>query len=143
MNIVYEWNAYDLDHILTEGERLYKSLGTLDLHSADELPRSVIMSNYNIPIDFLQLKTEIAHLRTGDTFLQRTVPNRHEEVMLLLFMGEFTTALIKQISTMKIKQIKVVITFICLILMVEMNKVRVLLVGLQYSVSCPYVFSYR
>ena len=140
---MYEWNTYDLDYILTEGDRLYKSLGTLDLHSADELPRSVIMSNYNIPIDFLQLKTEIAHLRTGDTFLQRIVPNRHEEVMLLLFVGEFTAALIKKISTMKIKQIKVVITFICLILMVEMNKVHVLLVGLQYSVSCPYVFSYR
>ena len=124
MKKVHEWNTYDLDHILTEGDRLYKSLG------ADELPRSVIISNYNIPIDFLQLKTEIAHFRTGDTFLQRIVPNRHEEVMLLLFMCAFTTALIKQISTMKIEQIKVVIIFICLILMVEMNKVYVLLVGL-------------
>ena len=89
-------NTYDFGHILTEGDRLCKSLGTLDLLSVDELQRSVVMSNYNIPIDFLELKTEIAHLRTGDTALQRAVTNRHEEVVFLLFMGRFTTALMKQ-----------------------------------------------
>ena len=56
---------------------MYKSLGTLDMLSADELQRSIVMSNYNLPIDFLVFKTEMAHLRTGDKFLQRTVTKIH------------------------------------------------------------------
>ena len=70
---VYRWNTNDLDHILNEGGILYKSLGTMDLLSADELPRSVMMSNNNIPVEFLELKTEIAYLRTGEPFLRRIV----------------------------------------------------------------------
>ena len=81
---VYQWNTYDLDHILTGGYCLYKSLGTLDLLLTDKLPRPAVM-----------LKTEIAHLRTGDTFLQRIVLNSHEKGMFLLFMGGFTTTLRK------------------------------------------------
>ena len=50
-----------------------------------------VTSNYNISVDFCQLKSEIAHFRTGDTFLQRIVPSRHEVVMFLLFIGGFTT----------------------------------------------------
>ena len=38
----------------------------------------------------------MVHLRTGDTFLQRAVTKRLEEVMFLVFMGGFTTALMKQ-----------------------------------------------
>ena len=64
---VFRWSTPDLDYILTEGDILYKSLGTMDLISADELPRSVVMSDYNIPIDYLELETEIANLRTGET----------------------------------------------------------------------------
>lgn len=56
MKEVYQWNTYNSDHILTEAEPLYKSLGTLDLLSADELPRLVVTSNNNIIIDFLELK---------------------------------------------------------------------------------------
>ena len=36
------------------------------------------------------------HLRTGDTFLQGIVPSWHEEVMFLLFMGAYTTSLMKK-----------------------------------------------
>ena len=63
---------------------------------AIELPRPVAISNKNIPIDFLELKTEIAHLRSEDTFLQRIVTNRHKEVTFLLFMHGFRTTLMKQ-----------------------------------------------
>ena len=63
---------------------------------ADELPRPVVISNYNIPIDLLELKTEIAHLRSEETFLQRIVTNRHKEVTFLLFMHGFRTTLMKQ-----------------------------------------------
>ena len=38
---VFRWNIPDLDYILTEGDILCKSLGTMDLLSADELSRSV------------------------------------------------------------------------------------------------------
>ena len=47
---VYQCNTFDLDQILTGGDLLYKSLGTLDFLPADELPRSVAMSNYNIDL---------------------------------------------------------------------------------------------
>ena len=96
MKKVYRWNTHDLDHILNEGDVLYKSLGTMDLLSADELPRSVMMSNNNIPVEFLELKTEIAYLRTGEPFLRRIVSSECDEIMFLLFMGGFTTALMKQ-----------------------------------------------
>ena len=64
MNKVFRWNTPDLDYILTEWDILYKSLWTIHLLSADELTRSVVMSNYNIPRDYLELETEIANLRT-------------------------------------------------------------------------------
>ena len=53
---VFRWNTADLDFLLTEGDILYKSLRTMDLLSADELPRSVVMPNYNISIDYLNWK---------------------------------------------------------------------------------------
>ena len=68
----------------------------MDLLSADELLRSVMMSNNNIPVEFLELKTEIAYLRTGEPFLRRIVSSECDEIMFLLFMGGFTTALMKQ-----------------------------------------------
>ena len=33
------------------------------------------MSSIEFPVDFLELKTEIAHLRNGEPFLRRSVPN--------------------------------------------------------------------
>ena len=68
----------------------------MDLLSADELPRSVVMSNYNIPIDYLELETEIANLRTGEPFLRRIVSISVNDATMLLFMGGFITAIMKQ-----------------------------------------------
>ena len=92
---MYRWNTHDLDHNLNEGDFLYKLLGTMDLLSADELLRSVMMSNNNIPVEFLELKTKIARLRTGEPFLRRIDSSKCNEIMFLLFMGAFTTALMK------------------------------------------------
>ena len=63
--------------------------------TADDLPRSIVMCNIKFPLDFLELKTEIAHLRNGEPFLRRSFPNTGDEFIFLLFMGGFTTALIK------------------------------------------------
>ena len=84
-----------LNHVLTEGELLYKSLNVVDMLTADDLPRSIVMCNIEFPVDFLELKTEIAHLRNGERFLRRSIPNTGDEFMLLLFIGGFTTALMK------------------------------------------------
>ena len=51
---------------------------------------------YDILSDFLELKTETVHLKTGDTFLQGIVPTWHEQVMFLLFMGAYATSLMKK-----------------------------------------------
>ena len=53
------------------------------------------MSDYRIPIDYLELETEIANLRTGKPLLRRIVSSAYDET-ISLFMGGFTTAIMKQ-----------------------------------------------
>ena len=93
---VFNWNTPDLDYILTEEDILYKSLWAIDLLSSDELTRSVVISNYNIPRDYLELETEVANLRTGEAFLRRIVAIKAYDEIILLFMGWFTTAIMKK-----------------------------------------------
>ena len=45
-----------------------------------------MMSNNNIPVEFLEIKTEIPYLRTGELFLRRIVSSGCDETMFLLFM---------------------------------------------------------
>ena len=59
-----------LNHVLTEGDLLYKSLNVVDMLTADDLPRSIVMCNIEFPVDFLELKTEIAHLRNDENYIQ-------------------------------------------------------------------------
>ena len=47
--------------------------------SADVLPKSLMMSNNNIHVDILELKTEIANLRTGEPFPRKTVSSQRDE----------------------------------------------------------------
>ena len=53
-------NKSHLNHILTEGDLLYKSMNVVDMLTADDLPRSIVMCNIEFPVDFLELKTEIS-----------------------------------------------------------------------------------
>ena len=55
---VYSWNTSDLDHILTEGDKLYKTLNTFDMLSVEDLPHFVKMYNQNVQIEFLGLETK-------------------------------------------------------------------------------------
>ena len=68
----------------------------MDLLSADELPKSVVMANYNIPKDYLELETDIANLRTGEPFLRRIVSISEYDETMLSFIRGFTTAIMKQ-----------------------------------------------
>ena len=63
--------------------------------TADDLSTSIVMYNIEFPVYFLELKTEIAHLRNGEPFLRRSVPNTGHEFIFFLFMGGFTIALMK------------------------------------------------
>ena len=47
------------------------------------------MCSIEFPVNFLELKTEIAHLTNVEPFLRRSVPNTGDEFMFLLFMGGF------------------------------------------------------
>ena len=71
---VNSWNTSDLDHILTEGDKLYKTLNTFDMLSVDDLPRFVKMYDQNVQIEFLELKIKSARLRDGDPFLRNIIP---------------------------------------------------------------------
>ena len=82
---VFRWNTNDSDHILNKWDVLYTSLETKDLLSVDELPRSVMMSNNNIPVEFLELKPEIAYLRIKRSFFRRIVSSECDERRFFLF----------------------------------------------------------
>ena len=58
------WDRLDLDHILTEGDSLYKTLNTFGMLSDDDLPRFVRVYDENVQIEFLQLETKLASLET-------------------------------------------------------------------------------
>ena len=53
------------------------------------------MCSIEFRVNFLELKTKIAHLTNGEPFLRRSLPNTGDEFMFLLFMGGFTTTLMK------------------------------------------------
>ena len=67
---IFHWVRRDLDHILVEGDNLYKSLHTSDMLSVDQLPAFVKMYNHDIPGQHLRLETQLAALINGDLFLR-------------------------------------------------------------------------
>ena len=54
---IFHWGKSDLDHILVEDDCLYKSLGTLDMFSANQLPGFVKMFSHNNPVRYVRLET--------------------------------------------------------------------------------------
>ena len=68
---IFHWSKSDLNHILVEGDCLYKSLGTLDMGSANQLPGLVKISTHNIPVRYVRLETQFASLIFGDFFFKR------------------------------------------------------------------------
>ena len=65
---IFQWGESDLDHILVEGDCLYKILGTLDMLSVDQLPGFVKMFSHNIAVRYVV--TQLATLTSGDSFLR-------------------------------------------------------------------------
>ena len=70
---VFVWNGSDLHHILVEGDLLYKLLNTIDLLSDNELPRSVQLFDFSVPVTFWQLETKIATLAAVDALFRSVV----------------------------------------------------------------------
>ena len=91
---VNSWNTTtsDLNHILTEGNKLYKTLNTFGMLSVDDLPRFVKMYDQNVQIEFLELEMKLVRLRDGDLFLRNIIPDS-DNVLFLLFVGDNTTAI--------------------------------------------------
>ena len=87
------WRKDDLDHVLNEGDQLYKSLNTIDLLSVDDLPYTVELFNMDININFLHLETRDVTLADGLPFLRSCVPHNICDG-LLLFIGGNTTAIV-------------------------------------------------
>ena len=79
---VSRWNKTDLNHVLTEGDLLFKSLNIVDMLTADDLPRSIVMSNIKFPVDFLELKTEL-----GLRILERSEDPFSEDLFQILVMS--------------------------------------------------------
>ena len=85
-----------MDHILVEGDNLYKSFHTSDILSVDQLPAFVKIYNHDIPVQYLRLATQLATLINGDSFLRDllTTGGSNGITLCLLFMEGFTTAVI-------------------------------------------------
>ena len=91
-----------MDHILVEGDSLYKRLGTLDMLSTDQLPGIGKIYSPNIPAPYARLETRLATLTFGDSFVRhffRENPSNSSTTLSLLFMEDFTNAIIFLISS--------------------------------------------
>ena len=91
---IFHWGKSDLDHILVEGDSLYKSLGTLDMVSAEQLPEFVKMFSHNIPIQYGRLETQLATLKNGNSFLRDVLTETTGIALCFLFIESFTTTII-------------------------------------------------
>ena len=56
-SVMLMWKSYDLDHVLLEGGKLYKSLNKNILLSAEELPHAITLFKREINMSFLELQT--------------------------------------------------------------------------------------
>ena len=70
--------------------------GTNGLAISRLIPKVSYISNNDISVQFLEIKTEIVCLGTGEQCLKIILSSEFDETMFLLFMGGFTTALLKQ-----------------------------------------------
>ena len=61
--------------------------------SVDDLPCFAKVFNENVQIELLQLETKLESLTYGDPFLRNIVSNT-KNVLILLFMGGYKTAVI-------------------------------------------------
>ena len=93
---LFRWSRWNLDHVLVEGDNLYKSLHASDMLSVDQLPAFVKLYNHYIPVQYLKLETQLATLINGDSFLRDllTTGGNNGITLCLLFMEGFTTAII-------------------------------------------------
>ena len=80
-----------------EGDCLYKSLGTLDMFSSDQLQGFKKKFSHNIPVWCVRLETQLATLTFRDSFLRdvlRENANNASTTLSLLFMEGFAAAII-------------------------------------------------
>ena len=93
---IFHWVRRDLDHVLIEGDNLYKILHMSDMLSVDQLPVFLKMYNLDIPVQYLRLETQLATLIKGDSFLGDllTTGGNKGITLCLLFMERFTTGII-------------------------------------------------
>ena len=54
----------------------------------------VQLYDFSVPVSFGGLETKMATLEVSDTFLRSIVRSSNNDSLLLLFMGDFTTAVI-------------------------------------------------
>ena len=86
------WTQHDLDEILIEGDKLYKSLNTQSYLSVDDLPSFIPINGSMANVHLLNLHTCEASLVTGSPFLRTPLQNCSNKQMLL-FINGFTLAI--------------------------------------------------
>ena len=89
------WKYFDLDHILIEGDIIYKSINKDDFLSVDELPERIQIYHCNVDIDIDVENLHEGVASHGEPFL-RNILNVFDvgSVGYLLFICSYTIAII-------------------------------------------------
>ena len=92
---VYFWTRNDLDKILIEGDRIYKSLNTHSYLSVDELPSTIDVAGYSSFVNLLELYTGEASLAPENFFLTIPFSEHLGRNSCLMFINGYTIAIFK------------------------------------------------
>lgn len=87
------WASDDLDKLLIEGDRIYKSLNTLNYLSVDDLPNCINFNRSSYPVNLLELHTSEANLVPGYPFLRTIFGDLSHCKSCLMFVNNYTIAI--------------------------------------------------
>ena len=99
---VCQWQTFDLDHVLCEGDRNYKPLNTLNLLAADELPNVVqIADGHMFSVEYVSLENGEVSAHSQEFPFLRGMHNGcvDKGVGFLVFLSGFTSAVIPYLDS--------------------------------------------
>ena len=98
MSVVCEisfWKIIDLDFILVEGDKLYKSLNFQGYLNVNQLPRQVQIIRNTVNLEILEENLHDGIAVCGDSFLTDVFNTSNANNKNILFLCSYTAAMFK------------------------------------------------
>ena len=94
------WKTIDLDFILVEGEKLYKTLNFQSYLNVDQLPRQVQIFRYTVNLEILEENLHDGISIYGDSFLTDVfnISNANNSSGCILFLCSYAVAMFKHVN---------------------------------------------